>query len=66
MIVGNVLTVELHISARLDATAKIYNHHHCVSKSNPGIMIASFVPKPHASTRLALVQYVGVDIVFTA
>jgi len=66
MIVGSVFTVDDQIKARLEARAKIYSHHHCLPNSRPGIMIASFVPKPHASTTLAECQYFGELIVLTA
>jgi hypothetical protein len=54
--VGRVFLVEVQIRLILEIMAKIYNHHHCLSKRRPGKMIAIFVAKPQASTELTLVQ----------
>ena len=56
IIVGRVFLVDVQIRLRLEAIAKMYSHHHCLSKSNPGKMIAIFVAKPHASTVFTFVQ----------
>jgi hypothetical protein len=57
MIVGRVFTVEVHISARLDTNAKIYNHHHCIPNKRPGTMIVTLVMNAKNSTVFALFQY---------
>jgi hypothetical protein len=54
--VGIVFTVEDHIREMLDRRAKIYSHHHWVSKSSPGIMIAAFITNAKNSTVFALFQ----------
>lgn len=56
IIVGSVLRVDVQIRLMLEMMAKIYNHHHCLSRRRPGKMIAIFVAKPHASTELTFVQ----------
>ena len=57
IIVGIVLMVDVNIKAKLDASANIYNHHHCTPKRSPGNMIAIFVMKAQASMILVFVQY---------
>ena len=56
IIVGIVLIVEVIIKARLDARAKRYIHHHCLSKIRPGTMIEIFVMKAQASIMFTFVQ----------
>lgn len=56
MIVGMVLIVDVIIKARLDATAKRYNHHHCFPNIRPGKMIEILVIKAQASIMFTLVQ----------
>jgi hypothetical protein len=56
MIVGKVFRVDVQIRLMLEMMAKIYNHHHCLSRRRPGKIIAIFVANPHASTELTLVQ----------
>jgi len=56
MIVGIVLIVDVIIKARLDARAKRYNHHHCLSKIRPGKMIEILVIKAQASMMFTFVQ----------
>ena len=66
IIVGSVLRVDVQIRLMLEMIAKIYNHHHCLSRRRPGKMIAIFVAKPQASTVLTLVQYERLLIVLMA
>jgi hypothetical protein len=54
--VGNVLTVDDHISDRLVTKAIIYSHQIWVLNKSPGIMIAAFVIKAKNSTVLGLFQ----------
>jgi len=56
MIVGRVLMVDVIIKARLDARAKRYIHHHCLSKMRPGTIIEILVMKAQASMAFTLVQ----------
>jgi hypothetical protein len=56
IIVGKVLRVDVQIRLMLEMMAKIYNHHHCLSRRRPGKIIAIFVANPQASTELTLVQ----------
>ena len=56
MIVGMVLIVDVIIKARLDARAKRYIHHHCLSKIRPGTIIEILVIKAQASIAFTLVQ----------
>lgn len=63
---GNVFIVDDHINAKLDANAKIYSHHHCLSNNNPGNIIDIFVIKAKNSTVLGLFQYSLWNIVFSA
>jgi hypothetical protein len=56
MIVGMVLIVDVIIRARLDASAKIYIHHHCLSKIRPGTIIEILVIKAQASIMFTFVQ----------
>ena len=57
MIVGMVLIVDVIIKARLDASAKRYIHHHCLSKIRPGTMIEILVIQAQASMMFTFVQY---------
>jgi hypothetical protein len=54
--VGSVLIVDVTISAVLENRAKIYSHQNWTPKSNPGNIIAIFVPKDKASIVLTLFQ----------
>jgi hypothetical protein len=56
IMVGKVLRVDVQIRLMLEMMAKIYNHHHCLSRRRPGKIIAIFVANPQASTELTLVQ----------
>jgi hypothetical protein len=56
MIVGRVLIVDVIIKAMLDARAKRYIHHHCLSKIRPGTMIEILVIKAQASMMFTFVQ----------
>jgi len=56
IIVGMVLIVDVIINERLDASAKRYIHHHCLSNIRPGTMIAILVIKAQASMMFTFVQ----------
>jgi len=56
IIVGIVLIVDVPIKAMLDARAKRYIHHHCLSKMRPGTMIETLVIKAQASMMFTFVQ----------
>ena len=56
MIVGSVLIVDVSTNAPLDANANMYNHHHWVLNSNPGMMITSLVVNDNASIMFTFVQ----------
>lgn len=56
IIVGMVLIVDVMISARLEARANRYIHHHCLSKIRPGTMIEILVIKAQASMMFTFVQ----------
>jgi len=55
--VGNVLTVDVNINARLEARANINSHQNCLPNKSPGNIIASFVEKAQNSIILTLLQY---------
>jgi hypothetical protein len=57
IIVGNVLTVEDQIRAKLDTNANIYSHHHCFPNNSPGKIIDIFVINAKNSTVFGLFQY---------
>jgi len=57
IIVGSVLTVDVHINPKLVIAATIYNHHHCTPNNKPGTMIAILFIKHTNSTTLGVVQY---------
>jgi hypothetical protein len=61
IIVGRVFMVDVNTSAKLERRAKIYNHHHCLPKSNPGKMMHILVANAHASMVLTLFQYERVN-----
>jgi hypothetical protein len=56
MIVGSVFFVDVHIKLVLESSAKKYNHHHCLSNSKPGKMMAILVMKAQNSTAFTFVQ----------
>lgn len=56
MMVGIVLIVAVIIKARLDTRAKMYIHHHCLSKIRPGTIIEILVIKAQASIAFTFVQ----------
>jgi hypothetical protein len=56
IIVGRVFTVDDHINAALDTSAKMYSHHHCLPNNKPGNIIDIFVIKAKNSTVLGLFQ----------
>lgn len=66
IIVGNVLTVDDQINAKLENNAKIYNHHHCLPSNNPGNTIDIFVINAKNSTVFGLFQYFLCPIVLRA
>jgi hypothetical protein len=56
IIVGKVFTVDVHIKAKLEARANMYNHHHCLPNNKPGKMIEIFVINAQNSIELGLFQ----------
>jgi hypothetical protein len=56
IIVGMVLIVDVKIRAMLEASAKRYIHHHCLSKIRPGTIIEILVMKAQASMVFTFVQ----------
>jgi len=57
IIVGRVLTVDDHISNKLETKANTYNHHICTPKRRPGKIISIFVKNAKNSTVFGLFQY---------